>query len=230
MKKDTKPVRTRTRAAMKASHRQRKLKLKESGLEPRHEIFCQRVSEGMELKKAYVAAGFAEKGARQNASRLMANDYIAARISELIQAAFRRRAHVMETLMVRTETGRLDMLQRMQDAVLDAINRRSRGESALPTGLIVATTHSVGSGDNQFFEKRETYDPGPVRDLIDIGKTAAQHIGEWSEKIEVNWDGDPSKLSDEQLENLVGYFERQYIVAGQPTTALPEPEPPQQKP
>jgi hypothetical protein len=50
-----------------------------------HELFCQKVAEGMSQADAYEAAGY--KGSRKsltdNAARLIANDSIAARIAEL---------------------------------------------------------------------------------------------------------------------------------------------------
>jgi phage terminase small subunit len=50
---------------------------------PRHERFVQLVASGMSATKAYVEAGYAEQGANVNASRLIANDSVSARITEL---------------------------------------------------------------------------------------------------------------------------------------------------
>jgi hypothetical protein len=51
---------------------------------PRQEHFCQLVASGMfSQAEAFRKAGYAEKGAKENASRLMTNDNVAARIEEL---------------------------------------------------------------------------------------------------------------------------------------------------
>ena len=45
-------------------------------LNPQHEKFIQNRVSGMSQTEAYIAAGYAEKSARQNAHRLITNDYI----------------------------------------------------------------------------------------------------------------------------------------------------------
>lgn len=56
---------------------------------PRYELFSQDVAKGMALCDAYVKAGFRStgKGAQDNASRLRARPEVAARITELKEAA-----------------------------------------------------------------------------------------------------------------------------------------------
>lgn len=49
----------------------------------KHEHFAQLVSNGETAARAYVMAGYAESGARQNSARLMTNDDIRARIESL---------------------------------------------------------------------------------------------------------------------------------------------------
>ncbi len=56
----------------------------------RHEEFCQLVASGRSQTVAYIEAGFSEKGANANASRLIANDSISARITELQAAKLQR--------------------------------------------------------------------------------------------------------------------------------------------
>ncbi|KAF0183529.1 MAG: hypothetical protein FD163_2249 [Hyphomonadaceae bacterium] len=53
---------------------------------PNHEEFCQLVAGGKSQTEAYIEAGYAVNGARGNASRLIANDSISARILELQSA------------------------------------------------------------------------------------------------------------------------------------------------
>ena len=54
-----------------------------------HELFCQKVAEGMNQTDAYEAAGYkgSRKSLKDNAARLIAIDSIAARIGELRQTA-----------------------------------------------------------------------------------------------------------------------------------------------
>ncbi|MDH3700044.1 MAG: terminase small subunit [Alphaproteobacteria bacterium] len=49
----------------------------------RHEIFCGLRAEGKTATAAYIEAGYSEGGARANASRLIANENIMARILEI---------------------------------------------------------------------------------------------------------------------------------------------------
>jgi hypothetical protein len=56
----------------------------------RHEVFAQGIAKGLTQSEAYIRAGYGEKGARQNASRLIANDCIARRIGELQAGAARK--------------------------------------------------------------------------------------------------------------------------------------------
>jgi len=53
----------------------------------RHEKFVQFVANGKSAAVAYVCAGYENIGAKQNASRLMTNDDVKARIAELMSRA-----------------------------------------------------------------------------------------------------------------------------------------------
>jgi phage terminase small subunit len=53
---------------------------------PKHELFAQLIVEGKSQVMAYIDAGFSGNGARGNASRLIANDSIKARIKALQEA------------------------------------------------------------------------------------------------------------------------------------------------
>jgi phage terminase small subunit len=48
----------------------------------KHEHFAQEVTKGVSATKAYVSAGYFKAGAKQNASRLITNDGVCARIKE----------------------------------------------------------------------------------------------------------------------------------------------------
>jgi phage terminase small subunit len=51
-----------------------------------HEQFAQALARDVCATKAYTSAGYIQRGARQNASRLMANSDIRARVEELKSA------------------------------------------------------------------------------------------------------------------------------------------------
>jgi len=59
-------------------------------LNPNQELFCLEYIKDRNQTKAYIRAGYSEDGARQNAGRLMTNDYIKARINELLLEEFSR--------------------------------------------------------------------------------------------------------------------------------------------
>lgn len=53
----------------------------------RHERFAQELAKGKTQEAAYIAAGYAPASAEQNASRLISNDKVAARVAELKERA-----------------------------------------------------------------------------------------------------------------------------------------------
>ncbi len=57
---------------------------------PKHEAFAQLVARGRTQRDAYTIAGYSEQGARANASRLIANDNIRARIKTIQMAYFEK--------------------------------------------------------------------------------------------------------------------------------------------
>ena len=122
--------------------------------DPQHEIFCQHVAEGMPISQAYVEAGHSPRGARGKASRLIAKDSIATRISVLIQASVQRRERAANSPSLRVAAQQVDLLQDIADSLRRVIEHRAKGEK----------------------------------------------------KMAVDWDGDPTKLSDEQLERMLVYF------------------------
>lgn len=52
----------------------------------RHEKFARAIAEGKSQTQAYIYAGYSENGAGANAARLIANDSIQQRISEITEA------------------------------------------------------------------------------------------------------------------------------------------------
>jgi phage terminase small subunit len=73
----------------------------------RHELFCQELAKGKTQEAAYIAAGYAVKGARANASTLIANHNILDRIAVLKQQGAERAATTIASLVEELEVARL---------------------------------------------------------------------------------------------------------------------------
>ena len=72
-------------------------------LKAKQEAFCQAYADNPNGAAAARTAGYAESGARQEASRLLAKPEIAERLDELRLAAAERRARVAEELMAKLD-------------------------------------------------------------------------------------------------------------------------------
>jgi len=64
----------------------------------RHERFAQELAKGNSATRAYIAAGYAEKGAEPNSSRLISNDKVSSRVNELKTEAAKRTVLTIERL------------------------------------------------------------------------------------------------------------------------------------
>jgi hypothetical protein len=73
---------------------------------PRHEHFAHLVAKGESPGKAYVTAGFSDKGALQSARRLLKKAYVRARIAEL-------RTPVMERALEKTAISKALVLEKL---------------------------------------------------------------------------------------------------------------------
>src|SRR5450631_1463589 len=88
----------------------------------KHEHFAQLVAKGVSLTKAYVESGYSKAGANTNASRLIANDLISARIKELQTVIAER----VVTAEVRRRSWRVQVLQSRIDKMLALSESRAR--------------------------------------------------------------------------------------------------------
>lgn len=86
-------------------------------LNPKHEAFCQGVASGLSLTQAYVRAGYSEKGAGQNGERLMKNDEISKRVSELRSKTEEKTNYKRETYL---ETLRARFMEMPPDSAVTA--------------------------------------------------------------------------------------------------------------
>jgi hypothetical protein len=105
---------------------------------------------------------------------------------------------------VREKNHRLDLLQDLSDRLRLLIEHRACAESAMDAGLVVRKVVAIGSGRHQVFEEREELNHSLVKVLIATLKQVKHELSD--PKKRVDWDGDPTKLTDEQLYNMIEYF------------------------
>ena len=112
---------------------------------PQHEHFAQGIAKGMTQEAAYIAAGYASKGAEQNACRLISNDKVAARVAELQQAVAERSiwdaARIVDNLARYAEKG-----ERLNEAAGLSVARASMMDVAKLLGLVVDKKEHAGPG------------------------------------------------------------------------------------
>lgn len=153
---------------------------------PRHEKFCLGVVAGKSLKQAYVDSGYTDgHPAYALASRLATKDKIAARIAYLTAQLAQKQLVTQAALSIRHRSQRLDSLQQLSDRHMKLIDARSRGEAGLETGLVVRRLKSIGNGDNAQVVEEYLYDGKVVEETRNIGRQAAEELGEWSQRVVV---------------------------------------------
>ena len=153
----------------------------------KHEKFAQLIARGETQTKAYVKAGYSETGADGNASRLIGNDRISARIEELqatISKSLVAQSIAIREARVRAQNDRwLKMHQVIAERGADPAMAEVPGG---PTGLLVHHIKQIGGGE--FAERVDEYevDAGLLRELREHEMLAAKELGQWSEKVDVN--------------------------------------------
>lgn len=96
-------------------------------LNPRQEIFAQEIALGKTQENAYIAAGYSEKGARINASKLLTNHNISARVQELqTQTAVRNGATADDLLLELEKARKMAMGMGQSHAAVLAIMSKAR--------------------------------------------------------------------------------------------------------
>ena len=129
---------------------------------PRHEKFCELVASGVKPSDAYVALGYSKNGAKQGASRLLANAIISTRISEII-------AKSTENAVEKLHIDRERVLNR-----LDVLSRQAEAKGNFSAA--VRAEELIGKALGMFIDRSE---------------------GEFT------FDGDLSKLSEDQMSKFV---------------------------
>jgi len=151
----------------------------------RHEHFAQAIAKGTSPSKAYVLAGYSEKGAQQSGARLLLNAVICSRVSEL-----------QETLSAGTIaleiSSRNARVQAMQDrwsmlraGIAQLMVERAADMAAAPgggTGLLVR--HYQGGALAKPVYKVDTGLVSLIGQLLAHEKQAAEELGQWTEKRE----------------------------------------------
>jgi hypothetical protein len=154
---------------------------------PRHEQFAALIAGGMRPAKAYSAAGFAGQGAAQSASRLAKTPVVAARIAEL-------RQDLSSSTVQRAVVDRAWVLARLRENVersMQVVEVNIR--SGKPTGVFKYD----GMVANRALELLGK-ELGMFRDAVDLTQ---------------KWDGDPKKLSRQQLERMISEYDKEAAAA-----------------
>lgn len=118
---------------------------------PRHERFAQELAKGKSATEAYGLAGY--KPNQQNASRLMLNDVVKARVAELS-------AKVAERAIERAALTKEWVIEKLR-ANLERAERSDQGSVAN------RTLELLGKEVGMFIERREVGAPGEFADISD---------------------------------------------------------------
>lgn len=146
---------------------------------PQHEAFAQFVVAGLTPAKAYEAAGFSKKGARQGAARLLTNATVRARVRELT-------AECLDVKVKRLILDRNRTLNRLDEVIDHAF--KAKNYHAVIKGI------ELLGRELGLFIKRSTKFP---------------------------WDGNFSKLTDDQLKRVIGQLEAAMPDASRPSSRVP---------
>jgi hypothetical protein len=135
----------------------------------RHEQFAQFVAKGLSATQAYISAGYAERGAAQNASRLIKNYKVSRRIDELKEKI----SDGVVRLEIRERSVRLQILQSSVDGMRQVMAARALEYADQPggsSGLLVKDYRGL------------KFDAALMSQLNATLKQAAIEEGQWSEK------------------------------------------------
>jgi len=153
----------------------------------RHEKFCQGIVSGLSQSKAYTSAGYSERGAKQSASRLLANADVRSRVSELRREI--ESSYIQLQITERDE--RLKADQERWDGMREVIQARKTGDysRALKTGLLVRRERVIGTGKNAKRIEEYEVDTGLLDTMAALEKQVAIETGQWTEKQNVDVTG-----------------------------------------
>jgi hypothetical protein len=141
----------------------------------KHEQFAQFVSNGDSATNAYVLAGYAEKGAEQNSSRLIRNDDVLGRIQYLRdQKAQAHQAAVIKAVEASGLTKEWVIEQLMENVAIAKAAEPVRDEEGNPIGEyktnIAAANKALellGKEVGMFIDRKEVGQPGDFEKVGD---------------------------------------------------------------
>jgi hypothetical protein len=142
---------------------------------------------GLSQTKAYTAAGYSERGAKQSAARLLNNADVRSRVSELrqeIESSFVR-------LQIAERLQRLEAIQDRWDRVRAAITARAREDydAMMKTGVVCRKLRTVGHGKDAQIVPEYEIDTAAIEALNSIEKRAAIETGQEVDRSDINLRG-----------------------------------------
>lgn len=174
---------------------------------PKHESFVRNIVKGMPQRDAYRAAGFnvkSDEAAVANASRLLANASVRARLTELqervtervVEKAVITKEEVLAELANIARANMLDYvrIQESGDAYVD-LSKMTR-EQAAAIGELVVEEYTEGRGETARDVKRVRFKLLDKKGALD---SVAKHFGMFIDRTEVGNPGDFSKMTDSEL-------------------------------
>jgi hypothetical protein len=152
----------------------------------RREKFCQGIVSGLSQTKAYTAAGYSERGAKQSAARLLNNADVRSRVSELrqeIESSFVR-------LQITERLQRLDAIQDRWDALREAKRCFAKGdfEGAMKTGVVCRKKRWIGGKDGYEVTEYEI-NTALIECLNSVEKRAAIETGQEVDRSDISLRG-----------------------------------------
>jgi len=153
----------------------------------RHEKFCQGIVSGLSQPKAYTAAGYSGRGAKQSAARLLNNADVRSRVSELgqeIESSFVR-------LQIAERLHRLEAIQDRWDRVRAAVEARAREDydAMMKTGVVCRKLRSVKDGNAVRVVEEYEIDTAAIEALNSIERRAAIETGQEVDRTDINLRG-----------------------------------------
>jgi hypothetical protein len=159
----------------------------------RHEHFAQAIAKGVRATKAYVLAGYSEKGAQQSSARLLLNAVVCSRVSELRQTLCAGTI----ALEISSRNARIQALQgrwsTLRAAVAQLMTERAADMAEVPgggTGLLVRQYQGGAP-----IYKVDTGLVSLIGQLLAHEKQAAEELGQWTEKRDVSGDATAAQIT-----------------------------------
>ena len=154
---------------------------------PKWEKFAQEYARFGNITRAYVAAGYSERGADRSGHRLLRNAEVCRRVKELQQIL----ADGVIKLEISDRNARIQAYQDRRDRMRALMDARAQDPAMATaaggkTGLLVRTVKMIGSGPNAYEVEEFGFDAALQREMRELEKQAAIESGQWVEKQDVS--------------------------------------------